>query len=375
MRAGRRRWRRRRQIGWRHWRPPRRRKLPPSCLRPRRRVPAWRPTSPAVPPAAALPAPTPLTVSSPALPPAMPAPAATSSRLVLHAKSGGWVQIREKQGQGAAEPRDAARRDLAGADEAAIAADDQQCRGDGAAGGRRGRPRPGPRRHDAAGHAARYRRGESRGCGQDREASLDDHAPRPSRRSPHSRSCPDELSRLSADRPPQVPHDPCGQRAGGGRRAGDRADHDQHADHGRGGDGGANPPGGEGGGGHRPRVLSRPGKLTGAEGDRGAGARAGGGRHPLPLQAGDRGGAERGGLPAHQSGQYRQCRAGARSHPCGAGPQLLHAHRGECRQPGAAFAGEIWRAQSGRAGGERAGARQDPAGQRLPRVQDQREGV
>ena len=59
----------------------------------------------------------------------------------------------------------------------------------------------------------------------------------------------------------------------------------------------------------------------------------------------------------------------------GAGPRLLHPHRRQRRQPGAAPAGEVRRAEPGGAGGERALARGAPAGQRLPRVQDQREGV
>ena len=98
-------------------------------------------------------------------------------------------------------------------------------------------------------------------------------------------------------------------------------------------------------------------------------------RHPFPLQARHRGGAERRRLPAHQPRQHRQPRAGARGGQGRARPRLLHAHRRQRRLAGAAPAGEIRRAEPGGAGRKRAGARQDPAGPRLPRVQDQREGV
>ncbi len=161
----------------------------------------------------------------------------------------------------------------------------------------------------------------------------------------------------------------------GGDSPDHRADDDQHADHRRRGHGRADPPVGEGGRGHRPRVLPRPGERAGAEGDRGPGRCADRGGHPLPLQARHRGGPERRRLPAHQSRQHRQPRARAGGDQGRPRPWLLHAHRRECRQSGAASAGEIRRAEPGGAGRKRAGARQDPAGQRLPRVQDQREGV
>ena len=65
---------------------------------------------------------------------------------------------------------------------------------------------------------------------------------------------------------------------------------------------------------------------------------------------------------------------------CGGGqgrqrPRLLHAHRRQCRLAGEAPAGEIRRAEPRSDGRKRAGPRQDPAGPRFPRVQDQREGV
>ena len=98
-------------------------------------------------------------------------------------------------------------------------------------------------------------------------------------------------------------------------------------------------------------------------------------RHPLPLQARHRGGRGRRRLPAHQPRQHRQRRAGARGGQGRPRPRLLDAHRRERRLAGAAPAGEIRRAEPRGAGRERAGPRQHPAGPRLPRVQDQREGV
>ena len=67
--------------------------------------------------------------------------------------------------------------------------------------------------------------------------------------------------------------------------------------------------------------------------------------------------------------------ARARGGAGGARPRLLHAHRRERRLAGEAPAGKIRRAEPGGAGGKRAGAREDPAGPRLPRIQDQREGL
>ena len=80
-------------------------------------------------------------------------------------------------------------------------------------------------------------------------------------------------------------------------------------------------------------------------------------------------------LPAHQSRQYRQRRAGARGGAGGQGPRLLHAHRRQCRLlekdllekygepcPEAMVESALDHATH-------------PAGPRLPRIQDQREGV
>ena len=126
---------------------------------------------------------------------------------------------------------------------------------------------------------------------------------------------------------------------------------------------------------HRPRVLPRPGKRAGAEGHRARGERADRRRHPFPLQARDRGGRERRRLPAHQPRQYRQRRAREGGRQGRPRPRLLDADRGERRLAGAAPAGEIRRAQPRGAGRERAVPRQHPAAARLPRLQDQREGV
>ena len=99
------------------------------------------------------------------------------------------------------------------------------------------------------------------------------------------------------------------------------------------------------------------------------------GGHPLPLPPRHRGGGGGGGVPADQPGQHRLGRAGARGDPGGEGPRLLDADRGECREPGEASAGEVRRALPGGDGRERARSYPHPRGQRLPRVQDQREGV
>ena len=127
--------------------------------------------------------------------------------------------------------------------------------------------------------------------------------------------------------------------------------------------------------GHRPRLLPGPGKRAGAEGHRARGQRADRRRHPFPLQARHRGGRQRRRLPAHQPRQHRQRRAGAGGHQGRPRPRLLHAHRRQRRLAGEAPAGEIRRAQPRGAGRERAVPRQHPAGARLPRLQDQREGV
>ncbi len=98
-------------------------------------------------------------------------------------------------------------------------------------------------------------------------------------------------------------------------------------------------------------------------------------RHPFPLQARHRGG--RGGrrLPADQPRQHRRRRARARGDPGRQGPRLFDPHRRERRVAGEAPAGEIRRALPGGDGRKRARPHQDPAGQRFPRIQDQREGV
>src|SRR5689334_24571423 len=56
-----------------------------------------------------------------------------------------------------------------------------------------------------------------------------------------------------------MPADPCRQGAGRRRRADHGADDDEHADPRRQGDGRADQGGGGGRGGHRPRLLPRPG--------------------------------------------------------------------------------------------------------------------
>ena len=127
--------------------------------------------------------------------------------------------------------------------------------------------------------------------------------------------------------------------------------------------------------GHRPGLLPRPGKRAGAEGHRARGQRADRRRHPFPLQARDRGGRERRRLPAHQSRQHRQRRAGEGGHQGGPRSRLLHAHRRQRRLAGEAPAGEIRRTQPRSAGRKRAVSRQHPAAARFPRLQDQREGV
>ncbi len=99
------------------------------------------------------------------------------------------------------------------------------------------------------------------------------------------------------------------------------------------------------------------------------------GRHPFPLPARHRGGRGGRGLPAHQSRQYRQCRSGARGREGRQGPWLLHAHRRQCRLAGEGPAREIRRALSRGDGRERARSCAHPPGPRLPRIQDQREGV
>ena len=128
-------------------------------------------------------------------------------------------------------------------------------------------------------------------------------------------------------------------------------------------------------GGHRPRLLPRPGERAGAEGHRARGERADRRRHPFPLQARHRGGRQRCRLPAHQPRQHRQRRAGEGGHQGRPRPRLLHAHRRERRLAGEAPAGEVRRAQPRGAGRERAVSRRHPAAARLPRLQDQREGV
>ena len=67
--------------------------------------------------------------------------------------------------------------------------------------------------------------------------------------------------------------------------------------------------------------------------------------------------------------------AGEGGHQGGARPRLLDADRGERGLAGEAPAGEIRRAEPRGAGGERAVPRRHPAAARLPRLQDQREGV
>ena len=115
--------------------------------------------------------------------------------------------------------------------------------------------------------------------------------------------------------------------------------------------------------------------AAGAEGHRARGQRADRRRHPFPLQARHRGGRQRRRLPAHQPRQHRQRRAGEGGHQGRPRPRVLDAHRGERRLAGEAPAGEIWRAEPRGAGRERALSRQHPAAARLPRLQDQREGV
>ena len=103
-----------------------------------------------------------------------------------------------------------------------------------------------------------------------------------------------------------------------------------------------------------------------------AGRRADRRRHPFPLQARHRGGAERRRLPAHQSRQYRLGRARPRGGEGGQGSRLLDAHRRQCRLARARPAGELWRALPRGDGRERAQPRQDSRGQRFPRIQDLR---
>ncbi len=179
---------------------------------------------------------------------------------------------------------------------------------------------------------------------------------------------------LAQHRAPQVAPDHGGQGPRRRRCPDQRADHDQHQRPRRQGDPGP---------GHRRRrcrrrhrAHQRPGPGDHARAARdlprepGADRR----RHPFPLQARHRG--CRGGrrLSAHQPRQHRGRKPRARGHQGGQGPRLFDPHRRECRQPGKAPAGEIWRALSRRDGRKRAGPYQDPAGQRFPRIQDQREG-
>ena len=76
-----------------------------------------------------------------------------------------------------------------------------------------------------------------------------------------------------------------------------------------------------------------------------------------------------------QPRQHRLEGAGARGDPRRPRPRLLDAHRRQRRQPREAPAGEIRRALPGGDDRERPRPHPHPRGQRLPRVQDQREGL
>lgn len=57
------------------------------------------PAPPSAPPVIAVPVPTPVPVAITSPTPVLPASAVPKGRVVLHAKTGGWVQVREKQGK------------------------------------------------------------------------------------------------------------------------------------------------------------------------------------------------------------------------------------------------------------------------------------
>jgi hypothetical protein len=173
--------------------------------------------------------------------------------------------------------------------------------------------------------------------------------------------------------PAQVPADPCRPRTGRRRRADQRADHDQHADRGRQGDHRADPRCAEAGA-DIVRVSCptrpRPARCARSCARPGADRR----RHPLPLPPRDRGGRGGRGLPAHQPRQHRlkervrEVVKAARDHGCSmrigvnAGSlekHLLEKYGEPC--PEAMVESALGTSAS--------------SGQRLPRVQDQREGV
>ena len=181
---------------------------------------------------------------------------------------------------------------------------------------------------------------------------------------------------LAQHRPAPVAPDPCRDGAGRRRRADQRADDDQHADHRRRRRRSRRCSAcAEAGRRHRAGLLPGRGIDAGAARDRAREPGADRRRHPFPLQTRDRGG--RGGAACLRinPGNIGSAGAGARGDQGGQGPRLLDADRRQCRLARAAPAGEIRRALPGGDGRERARPYPHPRGQRLPRVQDQREGV
>ena len=124
---------------------------------------------------------------------------------------------------------------------------------------------------------------------------------------------------------------------------------------------------------HRPGVV--PGRgSTGAARDRAREPGADRRRHPLPLRRAIEAAEAGAACLRINPGNIGKPNGCARW--CGrARPRLLDAHRRERRQPREAPAGEARRALPGRDGRERPRPHPPARGQRLPRVQDQREGV
>ena len=167
-----------------------------------------------------------------------------------------------------------------------------------------------------------------------------------------------------------------GRGAGGRRRADQRADDDQHADDRRGGDGRA------GAGLRRGRRRHRAGVRARTRARRGR-LREIVRESPVPIVA-DIHFHYRRAIEAAEAGaaclrinpgnigskeRVREVIKAARDHGCS---MRIGVNAG---QPGAAPAGEVRRALPGGDGRERARPYPHPRGQRLPRVQDQREGV